>query len=135
MPFVVDASIAACWALQDEHHSGADLALERIRVDEALVPSLWWFELRNILIMGERRKRITESETATFLRSVSRLPMRTDRLPDETVVLRLARTHKLSVYDASYVELAQREGVPLATLDSEMIKAARAENLTLIADS
>ena len=61
MPFVLDASIAACWAFDDEDHPVAALALERVRTDEARVPSLWWFEVRNTLIVSERRGRLTES--------------------------------------------------------------------------
>ena len=64
MPFVLDASVAACWAFDDEDHPVAALALERIRADEARVPSLWWFEVRNTLIVNERRGRLTESDTA-----------------------------------------------------------------------
>ena len=59
MPFVLDASVAACWVFDDEDHPIAALALERIRNDEARAPSLWWFELRNALIVDERRKRLT----------------------------------------------------------------------------
>ena len=66
MPFVLDASIAACWAFADEDHPVAALALERMRMDVALVPSLWWFELRNTLIVSERRGRLTETDTALF---------------------------------------------------------------------
>ena len=66
MPFVPDASITACWAFDDEDHPIAALALERVRTDEARVPSLWWFEVRNTLIVSERRGRLTESDTATF---------------------------------------------------------------------
>jgi hypothetical protein len=58
MPFVLDASIAACWAFDDEDHPVAALALERVRTDEARVPSLWWFEVRNTLIVNERRGRL-----------------------------------------------------------------------------
>ena len=74
----------------------------------------------NILIVNERRRPITESGTAAFLRSLSRLPLRIDRLPDENAILRLARAHRLSVYDAAYLELALREGLPLATLDADL---------------
>jgi predicted nucleic acid-binding protein len=135
MPFVLDASIAACWVFQDEDHPRADLALARIRTEEAIVPSLWWFEVRNILVVNERRKRIAESDTAGFLRGLSRLPIRVDRSPDESVVLRLARTHRLSVYDASYLELALREAVPLATLDADLAAAARAEQAPLLGEA
>ncbi|MFZ0590747.1 MAG: type II toxin-antitoxin system VapC family toxin [Bryobacteraceae bacterium] len=132
MPFVLDASIAACWAFEDEDHPHADRALMRIRADEAVVPSLWWFEVRNILIVNERRKRITELETTSFLRDIARLPIRTDRVPDEAGVFRLARSYGLSVYDAAYLELAQREELPLATLDSVLVSAARSEGVSLI---
>jgi hypothetical protein len=67
MPFVLGASIAACWAFDDEDHPLAELALERVRTDEARVPRLWWFEVCNTLIASERRGRLTESYTAAFL--------------------------------------------------------------------
>jgi len=126
MPFVLDASIAACWAFEDEDHPAAALALERIRTDEAQVPSLWWFEVRNTLIVNERRGRITQADTAAFLRGLSRLGITVDRSPEEAAVLTLARTHNLSVYDAAYLELAQREQLPLVTLDKELRLAAHA---------
>ena len=96
----------------------------QMRAEEAVVPCLWWFEVRNILVVNERRGRISESETAAFLLNLSRLRVRPDRLPEADAVLRLARTHRLSVYDAAYLELAQREGLPLATLDTDLRRAA-----------
>jgi predicted nucleic acid-binding protein len=87
MAFVVDAAI-------------------QMRTEEGVVPSLWWFEVRNILIVNERRRRITESGTASFLLNLSLLRLRVDRSPEENAVLRLARAHRLSVYDAAYLELA-----------------------------
>jgi predicted nucleic acid-binding protein len=132
MPFVLDASIAACWAFEDEDHPTATLALERIRSDEARVPSLWWFEERNTLIINERRGRLAEADTAAFLRGLSRLGVTLDRSPEEVGVLTLARKHRLTVYDASYLELAQRESLALATLDADLARAARSENVLLI---
>jgi predicted nucleic acid-binding protein len=132
MAFVLDASIAACWAFEDEDHPVATIALERIRTDFANVPALWWFEVRNTLIVNERRQRLTADNTATFLRSLSRLDVKIDRFPDEAHILTLARRHRLTVYDASYLELASREAVPLATLDRDLAKAARAEQLRLL---
>jgi predicted nucleic acid-binding protein len=133
MAFVLDASIAACWAFQDEDHPDARLAFHQMRSEEAVVPCLWWFELRNILVVIERRRRIAESETAAFLLNLSRLRIRIDRAPDEGAVLRLARTHRLSVYDAAYLELAQREGLPLATLGADLKKAAAGEGVAIVA--
>ena len=133
MAFVLDASIAACWAFQDEDHPDARLAFHQMRSEEAVVPCLWWFELRNILVVNERRRRIAESETAAFLLNLSRLRIRIDRAPEEGAVLRLARTHRLSVYDAAYLELAQREGLPLATLGADLKKAAAGEGVAIVA--
>jgi predicted nucleic acid-binding protein len=131
MAFVLDASITACWAFQDEDHPDARLAFHQMRSQEGVVPCLWWFEVRNILVVNERRRRIAESDTAAFLLNLSQLRIRIDRAPDESAVLRLARTHRLSVYDAAYLELAQREGLPLATLDADLKKAATGEGVVL----
>jgi predicted nucleic acid-binding protein len=132
MPFVLDASIVACWAFADEDHPIADLASERIRTDEARVPALWWFEIRNILVVNERRKRVTESDTAAFLRNLARLRVTVDRSPEEAAVLAFARRHQLSVYDASYLELSHRDGIPLATLDKPLAEAATATGVSLL---
>jgi predicted nucleic acid-binding protein len=135
MAFVLDASVTACWAFDDEDHPDARVAFERIRTEEAVVPSLWWFEVRNILVVNERRRRIAETATTAFLSALSRLPVREDRNPSEDAVLRLARAHQLSVYDAAYLELAQREGAALATLDAQLQKAASREGITLVGTS
>lgn len=135
MRFVLDASIAASWAFEDEDHPTAALALERLRTDEALVPSLWWFEVRNTLIVSERRGRLAEADTAAFLRGLSRLGVIVDRAPDEAAVLTLARRHRLTVYDASYLELAQRETLPIATLDKDLRAAAQAAGTALLDES
>ena len=132
MAFVLDASVTACWALGDEDHADAREAFRRIATEEAVVPRLWWFEVRNILVVNERRRRITESETAAFLRALSRLRMREDGSPDDDAVLRLARTHQLSVYDAVYLELAQRERLDLATLDHRLWDAALTEGISVV---
>jgi predicted nucleic acid-binding protein len=135
MPFVLDASIALAWAFADEDYARATAALARIRTDEALVPSIWWFEIRNTLLVNERRGRLTEADTAAFLRTLSRLTVTIDRQPGEAEVLTLARRHRLSVYDAAYLELAQRDSVPLVTLDRELVAAARSQRLELIGEA
>lgn len=132
MAFVLDASIAAVWAFDDEDHPAAGLARQALIDGPAYVPSLWWFELRNTLVVNERRKRITELQVTSFLEALARLPIQLDFEPNEVDVLSLARRHKLTVYDASYLELALRLSLPLATLDGELIAAARAENIKLI---
>jgi predicted nucleic acid-binding protein len=132
MAFVLDASVTACWAFDDEDHPDASAAFERMQAEEGVVPGLWWFEVRNILIVNERRRRIAESDTAAFLLNLSLLRLRADQSPDENAVLRLARSHRLSVYDAAYLELARREGLPLATLDGDLRKAAAGEGVALV---
>jgi predicted nucleic acid-binding protein len=129
MPFVLDASVVVAWALPDENHPLAELALELVSADEARVPSLWWYEVRNSLIVNERRHRLTQTHTAAFLRALSLLRVSVDRMLDEAQVLALSRRHKLTVYDAAYLELAQREHLPLATLDARLATAARAEKV------
>jgi predicted nucleic acid-binding protein len=132
MAFVLDASVTACWAFDDEDHPDASLAFERMRTEEGVVPCLWWFEVRNILVANERRRRIAEADTASFLLNLSRLRLRADQSPGEDAVLRLARAHRLSVYGAAYLELAQREGIALATLDADLRKAAASEGVVLV---
>ena len=134
MPFVLDASIAACWAFDDEDHPTATLTLELIRTDAAIVPSLWWFEVRNTLIVNERRGRIGEADTTAFLSALARLDVTVDSEPDEASVLTFARRHRLSVYDAAYLDLANRTGFSLATLDTDLATAARREGLQLIGE-
>ena len=82
--------------------------------------------------MGERRNRLSEAQTARFLKYIGELPIEVDRDPDDNLVLSLARTHRLSVYDAVYLELAQRKDLPLATLDKALISAAQVERIALV---
>jgi predicted nucleic acid-binding protein len=128
MTFVIDASVVVAWAF-DEVHTTANEARERLRSDDAVAPALWWFEVRNALVQGERRGRFDQYGTGRFLRDLSRFAISIDRVPEERSVLELARRHRLSVYDAAYLELAQRRGFPLATLDNALDAAARAEGV------
>lgn len=132
MSFVLDASITLCWAFDDESHATATVARDRLLTGEAYVPALWWFEVRNGLVMAERRGRRTSADTAAFLSELVRLGVRIDRSPGEATVLALAREYDLTVYDASYLELAQREALDLATLDADLRKAANALDIPLV---
>jgi predicted nucleic acid-binding protein len=127
MPFVVDASVVGSWVLPDENHPEALAALERLKDDEAFAPSLLWFELRNLLLANERRQRITPAQTAAALNLVQELPLRLDGQGDSDTTLQLARAHKLTIYDAAYLELAVRRHLPLVTLDTALAAAARSE--------
>jgi predicted nucleic acid-binding protein len=132
MPLVLDASIVGCWAFESEDHPAATAALEQLRGSSAIVPALWWFEIRNILVVNERRGRIAEGDTAAFLRRLAALPIEQDTNPDEAALLTLARRHRLSVYDAAYLELAHRRAVALATLDTALVQAAKAEGVATL---
>lgn len=133
MVFVLDASVAVAWAFADEEHPMAAAALALLRSDEGRVPGLWWFEVRNVLIVNERRGRLRETDAVLFLRSLARLPIIVDHAPENEAVLSLARRHGLTVYDAAYLELSKHQAAPLATLDVVLAQAARRENVLLIA--
>lgn len=132
MPFVVDASVTACWLMPDEAHPLATVAYQRLAADHAIAPALWWFEVRNLLVVNERRGRLDAAKSDRALALLRRHPILIDRLPDEPAILALARRHRLTVYDAAYLELALRQAVPLATLDDALTAAARAENVGLM---
>ena len=131
MALVIDASVVAAWAFEEEH-ANAELAFAQVRMEEAFVPALWWYELRNVLVLGERRGRLTEQETVRFLRDVSRLRISLDRTPEEAAVMTLARHRRLT---AAYLESALRHAAPLATLDETLANAARAEGVAVIGHS
>lgn len=134
-PFVLDASVAACWLLDDELDAGASAMLARLRRDDALVPQLWHFEIRNCLLVAERRQRLSANDVEQRLGELKKLPVRTDTVPDLEAAFTLARAHRLSFYDALYLELAQRRNAALATLDAALRRAAVAEDLPLAGDS
>ncbi len=132
MSVVLDSSIVGCWCFPDEASSVADAALLAVSADEAVVPAVWWFEVRNLLLTGERVGRMHPAGTAEFLADLERLSIRIDRAPVSDAVLALAREHRLTVYDAAYLELALRADVPLATLDQQLAAAARAAAVPLL---
>ncbi len=132
MPFVVDASVAASWLMPDESDPVADLALARLESDPGLAPAHWWFEIRNIFVTAERRGRLPGTQTERVLALLAKLPITIRHDADEDAILRLARTHGLTVYDAAYLDLAVRSATPLATLDRALVAAAKAEGVMLI---
>ena len=129
MTFVIDASIAAAWLLPDERAALAETAVERFTDETASVPDLFWHELRNILISAERRGRIDRHHADTSMARIRRLPIHAPRQAEDAHVLALARRHRLTAYDSSYLALAIQEHCPLATLDHRLSDAAVAEGL------
>ena len=129
--FVLDASVAVAWLLDDEDEMRAAAALVRIETEAALVPQFWHLDVRNALLGAERRGRIRVDEVNERMRSLGELPVRTDTEPQLGTAFALARTHGLSMYDAVYLELAQRSDGPLATLDKALARAAGAAGIAL----
>ena len=125
--FVVDCSVTMGWCFEDEQDPYSEAILERLGPWEAVVPSVWTFEVANTLLVGERRKRISEPDIANFLAFLGRLPITIDDASTQRAlssVLVLAREKNLSAYDAAYLELAVREGLPLATRDQALKNSA-----------
>ena len=128
--FVLDCSVALAWLFQDEAGPNTDQLLKELRDDDrnAIVPNLWRLELGNVLVQAERHGRVTAAQLTTALELVRNLPVTTDAETDGRAfreILNLARATSLTTYDASYLELAMRHGLPLATLDKALIRAAR----------
>jgi predicted nucleic acid-binding protein len=116
----------------DEITPTLEEARRRLATGGALVPALWWFEIRNSLVVAERRGRVDASQSAEILAQLEALPVRYDREPESEAVLALARAHRLTVYDAAYLELALRLGATLATLDGQLARAAQAAKVPLL---
>ena len=124
---VLDSSLALAWGLPDEHSDQADQLLNRVSRDKNLwVPALWWYEIGNALLMAQKRNRLKEADRIGLMKLYGLLPILTDG-PFPEAVLRiqdLALSYSLSVYDASYLELALRKELPLATFDRRLLRAA-----------
>lgn len=134
MRFVIGASIAASWCFDDEDDPVANLAFELLETrDKAIAPALFWFEVRNVALVGLRRGRISQENLADVLARVERAPITLTPPPSSIDVFALAIRHRLSFYDAAYLELAHRESLALATLDHALVRAATAEGVALIA--
>jgi predicted nucleic acid-binding protein len=133
--FVVDASAALAWCFEDEANSWTDGLLERLRRgDRIVVPAHWPTEILNGLLVAERRKRIKSGQAMLFWDELSRLPIETEpplAASQAKTVLALAEKHTLTVYDAAYLELAQRRNLSLGTVDTDLRKAAQVEGIAL----
>ena len=133
MRYVLDASVAASWCFEDEFHPIAEIASALLLSSaSAATPLIFWFELRNVLLAGMRRGRISQYLLTESLVRVARAPIKIEPLPEDEPILALAIRHRLTFYDATYLELAQRERIALATLDQALARAATAENVPLI---
>lgn len=129
MKLVLDASMALAWVFErqnKEEAQCAEKALTAITDFEAIVPALWHIEIANALLVGERRKVISEAQVIDYLNRLSKLPILTDDVAPANrreLVMGLAREHELTAYDAIYLDLALRTNAALATFDNKLAKA------------
>lgn len=135
MNFVLDASITLAWCFSDEATPTTTALLERLEFESAIVPELWPLEVGNILIAAEKRKRISYANIKEFLALLESLDIQIDT---ETAskgfsdIIFLAHSEKLTTYDAAYLELAMRYGLPLATKDTALVRAAKHVGVKII---
>ncbi len=136
MAFVIDASAMLPWRFADEARPWTEALLDRVEAgEEALVPAHWPLELVNTLLVAERKGRLTAPQVSEFLEDLGALPIRV--LPAAATVQlhairSLAKQYRLTAYDAAYLDLAQRAGLPLATLDGDLRKAAATAGAALV---
>ncbi len=133
---VLDSSVAVAWFLPDEHRANAQELLDLVTEEGAVVPNLWPLEIGNALLIGVRRNRISPEHCTRAMTYLAALPIEID---NETTArawdpsFALAVRFGLTLYDACYLELAQRRGLPLASLERQLRAAGRAIGLTLFA--
>lgn len=131
--FVIDASIAISWCFEDEATEATDAVLDRLHDEPAVVPPIWPLEVANVLLSAERRGRVSEAQASRLWNLLAQLAIDVDdSLTDVAGILGTGRRHLLSSYDASYLVLAERLGVGLATLDKSLAKAAHSAGVPLL---
>lgn len=124
--FVLDASVTMSWCFEDEADHLSTQVLFSLKKSLALVPALWFLEVSNILLVGERKKRIKPEDSLRFTALIKALPIQIDEgFLSFTDLLQWGRSYNLSAYDAAYLILAMRNDLPLATRDKQLIKAAQ----------
>jgi len=129
---VFDCSVTLAWFLKDERTGFTDTAFELLETTECWVPYLWRLEFPNALLMAERKRRVGREQRLEILESAAQLFLRTDHtLPDMLALSALAERRGLTVYDASYLELAARAGFDLLTLDRGLAEAGAAEGVVV----
>jgi predicted nucleic acid-binding protein len=135
--FVTDASITVAWCIEDERSEQTDALFLRATREGVVVPPLWSFEIANVLLLAEKRGRVRKGGSEASFAAVAAAPIEVDMESSEHVfgeILSLGRRHGLTIYDATYLELAIRTGLPLATLDQALAAAARQDGVELLVD-
>jgi len=135
MSLVLDSSATLAWVYADETTTAIREAFERVRKNGAWVPALWRLEVGNALEMGIRRGRHNANFRDSTLADLKLLPVHVDPETDQHAwgaIASLAALHGLTFYDAAYLELAKRRALPLATLDLDLVRAAKKERIVLL---
>lgn len=135
MPFVLDASVALNWCLEDEKNVYAERVLDALGGDRALAPAIWCLEVANGIVQAERRGRISAADLGRITDLLLAFPINIEDAAIASalgVILDLARSQGLTSYDASYLDLAIREGLPLATQDENLARAAARVGVPLL---
>ena len=134
---VIDNSVVMSWCFRDESSKYADIVLDYLQKSNAVVPPVWPLEVVNVLLVAERTKRLSEADSMRFLTLLNQLPITVEEGQSEEMMLRtlsLARKYRLSSYDASYLDLAMRKGLPIATLDKGLRAAAQKTEVPIFRD-
>lgn len=135
MRWVLDASVAVAWCIDDETPRSLIELYRNLPVSPPIVPQLWSLEVANVLTLAVRKGRITAAKRSEFIATLNAAEIEFDLLTHTLAfssILTLAEAHRLTVYDAAYLELALRFGLPLATLDKALAAAAQAAGVTLL---
>lgn len=131
--FVIDTSVTMAWCFEDEATEATDSVLDRLRDDQVAVPAVWPLEVANVLLVAERRARLSEAQAGRFVELLGQLPIEVDgSSADIDRIVAAGRRHALSSYDASYLVLAERLGLAIATLDRRLAEAARRVGIQLL---
>src|SRR5208282_6860275 len=134
--FVIDASVALTWCFPDENTALAQHVAGMFkRGGTAIAPSFWPHEVLNALLVGEKRKRISKELVRSFLDDLATLPIVLEQLPAGVVfdrIQHISREHGLTAYDAAYLDLALDSGLPIATLDEDLMRACKKARARLV---
>lgn len=135
MKIVLDSSVVLAWCMLDESNSTAEAAMQAAIKHGGVVPIIWWYEIRNALVINERQGRLTAADTHATLIDLAKLDFDIDHDHSDSVILALARRHELTVYDAAYLECALRLNLNLASLDGKLCQAAKAAGIDICSSS
>lgn len=132
--FVIDNSVVMAWCFEDQTNKYTESVLDRMETAEAFAPGIWPLEVGNVLLIAERKNILSKSDVVRFLSLLQSLPILVEQESSGRMLMEiaaLAREHRLSTYDASYLDLAMRRGLPLATQDKALAGAAKKCGISL----